>query len=148
MRNQFINWEVPAFAVFSAERASLSPLANIQRARDLSDWLTSSAHDHAAVSGCYNGARESGQLVLLYDGLSGQAWQDCVMLAAQYGQESILYVDDDRQAFLFSLATSEFSSVGAWKETTQAHAESLPAYTIGPEGRYWIAVPKSAHRPC
>jgi len=137
MCNDFVNWEKPPFAILSAERAELSAADNAKRSDALRDAFKRGPHDYAVTTGCYAGVTEASALVLLYDGLAGQAWQDVLSYAALNDQESVLYVDAERSAYLFTLADSRLTHLGEWRETTKANAEAMSAYTRGPDGRYW-----------
>lgn len=91
------------------------------------------------VRGAYNGQTEPALLVLDAQPDRGDTERTLLRLARQYGQESILAVDANRQATLvFTDGRRVF--LGGFREVTAKQAARAPGYTER-AGRYWVAGP-------
>lgn len=83
------------------------------------------------VEGCYKGEREPSYLVTLDDSVT---LAHCVAIASANHQESILLVDEQRQAHLHYIDSGKVEHLGAFVECQPAQAGD--AYTIA-DGRYY-----------
>lgn len=136
------NWDAPPFAIVSAERKEFQPLENEQRHANMLHWLHGAGFDHDTVTGRFEGRDECSAIVLLYDGDSGPEWEKILLLAGLYAQDAVLYVDGDRDAYLYTrdanAATWSSQKLGAWKETTAAKARESDNFTRDKFGRYYV----------
>lgn len=125
------------FIVMSAELAELSPAENQRRSLALIEWLTRRGHSFKPVEGCYKGRKESAFIVLVPD---REREKQIMSLARAYRQESVLYADANRQAYLRLLESGEEVPIGSWRAVPKAQALACPAYTRDiVEDRYYVA---------
>ena len=94
------------------------------------------------LTGCYNGKTEHSYLVVLDNE------EDLILvrdLAAIYNQESILYVDNEREAKLHYLSQPSQKRLGRWSNVSAPVAISSDCYTFDPAtGRYYVTIPHGA----
>lgn len=127
----------PPFVIFSAERSNLTATANRDRTALLAGALTHSGIDWQRVEGSYNGTQETAFLVFTYEGT--ETADRIEELARRYGQESILYVDAQRYAYLFMLKEQRTVEVGKWQEIPATEAHYHKAWTHL-EDKYYAAI--------
>lgn len=125
------------FIVMSAELAELTKEENERRALALIGWLTRRGHSFKPVEGCYKGNREAAFVVLVPD---EERERQIMSLARAYGQESVLYVDANRKAYLRLLESGEEVPIGSWRAIPKAQAKAASAYTHDvTAGAYYVA---------
>jgi len=126
------------FIVFSAERSELSDEANHDRTKLLGGALTSRGIEWQSVAGFYDGRPETSFLVFAQE---GDASADQIeRLARHYDQESILYVDAQRLAYLLVLKEGRTIELGKFKEIPKSELRATRAYTKVGERYYATAV--------
>ena len=97
---------------------------------ELIDKLKYNEFNFKQVTGCYNNTKELSFYVTIGDGSWSRETDLKKLLeyAKFYNQESILYVDSDRQAKLI-FATGETINIGTFKQVPKAFALQHIAYT-------------------
>jgi hypothetical protein len=131
------------FVVFSAEKAGFSADVNAWRTQSAEFQLRNMAGkpDFIFVEGKYKNSCETSFLVLLPQGDATYAFHQLLRLASRWGQESVLYVDANRQATLVYLGTNglvaRMEYVGAWMEIDKEQRAAFDAYTAY-NNRYFV----------
>ena len=76
------------------------------------------------VNGCYNGVPEEAFCVVLGTDIREVEQQvtNLIKLGVVYGQESILYIDNEKGATLIYCETGERVSIGTWTRTNNPSA--------------------------
>jgi enoyl-[acyl-carrier-protein] reductase (NADH) len=115
------------FVIFSAELASLSEESNRNRTALMAGALSNRGIEWQRVDGAYEGHREASFLVFTYEG--SDTADQIEKLAQHYQQESILYVDAQRLAYLLMVREGRTIELGKFKELTWAEAERASNYT-------------------
>lgn len=101
----------------------------------LKDDLALLSHPHIPVEGKYDGVTEKSFLVFCPKGTADECWQQIRTLGAIYGQQSILFVDANRQAALIYLTERGYvlrtEEIGKWQPVPAGtDLRSLQAYSI------------------
>jgi hypothetical protein len=91
------------------------------------------------VAGSYKGHSEKGFAIVVQDTADVLTLQD---IADEYAQESVLVLDEERQAFLFYMDGKPKELLGLWMAASKLKASELDAFTYDPStGAYYIVVP-------
>lgn len=124
------------FYVFSVQRAELSEEENRGRVEFVTAYMHKARIPFVRVCGRYKGEDETAFLVLDPSGDMLRAYVQ--NLARLYEQESILFVDANSRAALYSSEGAKLAELGTWREVPASVAASLDAVTEF-QGRYWSA---------
>ncbi len=114
----------PAFYLISAELSDKTSEENSNATEDLESYLTKVNMLFKPVTGVYKGVMEQSFLVLTINPYG------MISLAEQYGQESVLFVDGNREATLiFTDAETPPRYVGKWTSIIASEAVRSENYT-------------------
>ncbi len=117
--------------IFSVEKDYLTRAENIKRTQDVLSILFERDIPHKRLEGYYEGVKETSFLVSYY------AFFFRYLALYEYDQESVLILDEDREAHLLNKETTE--SIGYWKEVEKTVALKQDVYTFDPTtGKYYI----------
>lgn len=123
------------FMIFSAERAGLTKVENASRTDLVARLLHNMGIAFVKAEGWYNGVHEHSFVVFTYDG--SNIADKVERIARTYQQESILYVDTHRLAYLLYLDTQRTVELGTWRELKFSEAAERNHTTIA--GKYYVA---------
>ena len=124
--------------IFSVERYELPAEGNALRTARAHALLQAQDLDFVRVSGAYKGTPEVGFLVVCEGGDGGLAYEAVERIAAEYGQESVLYVDSKGYAYLHFLQDESVQPIGKLVGVPQHEALASDAYTLH-DGAYYVA---------
>lgn len=124
------------FYVFSVQRSQLSADENRRRVEFVTAYMQKAKIPFAKVCGRYKGEEETSFLVLDPTGEMLRAY--VLNLARLYEQESVLHVDANGSAVLYSSEGGRIAELGQWHEVSAQEAAALEAVTEF-QGRYWSA---------
>lgn len=124
------------FALFSAYLTSLDSVENERRTQFLAQQLTAAEVDWSNVTGAYKGSHEVSFLALLPNGDDSYAFRTVERLCRAYGQESLLYVDGQRQATLYYL-DGRVEPIGVFHAVTEVDALERDGWTRDLAGTYY-----------
>lgn len=116
------------YIIVSAEKAGLDPAINLQRTETLRHQLA--PFYPIALTGRYNGSPERSFLIPAPEG--SETAESVERLAWNWEQESILYVDQSKRAYLVFRDGSR-RQLGPIQEVDAS--VDLPSYTDLPDGR-------------
>jgi len=123
--------------IMSAERFDASMGQNSIATDELRAALASSNYSFKEVLGMYKGVSETSFFV---EYNNGGALADLNSLASFYDQESILHLDEDRNASLVYCDSDEETKVGLFQAIDKSEAFKLDAYTYCPQLNMYFAV--------
>lgn len=126
-----------AFYILSAERPCLGQHKNLNRSQFMGSQLIRDGAKLVIVGGRYKEVPEAAFLVL--DDNTQQLRDLVFRLASLYDQETVLHVDANRRASLYSSEGFLLQELGQWHEIAASAAEQMEAVTQTPDGRYWSA---------
>ena len=131
------------FVIISAERPERGEAINADLTAQLLSQLEARSLYPKTVIGKYNGRSEVAYLVVLPgNGRYGAALSLLVQLATRYGQDTVLYVDSNRQAALYAPVSGwmlrHVKELGPWREIRRCEAERYGAFTLS-DDRYFAA---------
>lgn len=133
-----MNTQIP-FYVFSVQRSELSEEENRGRVGFVRTWLKRAGIRAYPVVGRYKGEEESSFIVFDNTPGSDEMRRHVLNIANLYEQESILHVDANGLAYLYSSTGALLSTLGMWREIPAEQAAQLEAVTQTADGRYWSA---------
>jgi hypothetical protein len=126
------NSKYPAVAIFSGERSNRTPDANAiitERVQACLECGLSEEGLFAPVDGCYKGKTEKSFKVNVEN---KSDWETVKRIATVCEQESVLLIDNERNAFLFFLQSSKAEFIGVLTAVPKAEALKHEAYTYDP----------------
>ena len=123
---------VPVWFI-SAERPEHPPAVNGYLTMQLEAALRGLSYQK--VRGCYEG-REEAAFMVLATGPDVEHYLS--VLGHKLGQDSLLYLDNERQAHLVLRKTGARVPIGKWTEVSQHEARESHAWTRTADGRYWV----------
>lgn len=129
-----MNTETP-FVVLSAFKQSAVPDTNAHRHRELLGLIRDFHLTAVEVEGCYHGILERSILVFLPEGDSGYDYDNVRAMARAFNQESIVYVDANRYAYLDWLDWHDTEELGKWGPVPDGPLPS--SWTRTQDGRLW-----------
>lgn len=134
------NTETP-FVVFSAERHELPAEQNGARHDFLVRQLSAAGLSFdASLRGRYKGSQERSILVLIPEGDGSQEFSTVLRIARAFQQESVLYVDGEREACLRYLdGEGRWEHIGHWSRVSEAEAQARDSYTEARGAFYAVA---------
>ena len=97
-------------------------------------YLASLGLISAPALGSYQGVEEQSHVILCRDAFE---YQFILSVASTFKQESILYLTEDRKAFLYFLESDRVEELGHLKKVSKEEAEASLAYTKR-LGNYYI----------
>lgn len=133
-----MNIQTP-FYVFSVQREELTAEENRGRVEFVRAWLKRAGIQAYPVTGRYKGAEETSFIVFDADASSDALRRYVLNVASLYEQESVLHVDANAQATLWSSNGALLTQLGTWREIPAQEAASLEAVTQTADGRCWSA---------
>lgn len=129
------------FMIFSVERKELSTSENAARTRFVCGLLQREAIHFVPAEGSYQHTLESGFVVFTYEGTPLADWLE--RIACMYNQDTVMYVDTARHAYLKDLRCFKYQPIGVWREVMPQDAEAAEGYTRI-DGRFYVAQRKPA----
>lgn len=122
-----IRKELPAFYVISAFQSGKDEESNRAAHGQLLEELRARGFDAKEVQGCYKGQKELAMLMLAND---AHIHHVIMNLACRYGQESVLFVSQDRNGFLwFTDEKTPVEYLGTWQEIPSPFHLTRDAWT-------------------
>ena len=95
-------------------------------------------HTSPVLQGCYKGQTENSYIIEINE-LENRSLTDILAFSKIYNQESILFLDNQRNATLI-FNMDEMIKLGTFKGVSELHAKSKDAYTYSPHHDvYFIA---------
>ncbi len=125
----------PKCIIMSAEYYTESEESNKERTSDLYDLIRDSGMGFKMVVGSYKGVMEQSFLVVYSND------QELALLnnfAKSFQQESILVLDEDRNASLMYCKDRKIEALGRLREVTKEKARELDAYTLTNDAYFTI----------
>jgi len=116
----------PECYIISPEKSCKSRDVNSLRIDTMRAVLESDGYPFKSLEGCYKGLTEKSFLIC------DISEAEALRLAIHYGQESILYLDADRSAFLIFADGSETQALGEFKSVPRALAKNHDSWTVDP----------------
>lgn len=126
----------PKFVIFSAYKDSLSEAQNVERTELVINDIKRLGLNYKLVDGVYKGQAETSIYVEVP---SLDDFAEVHEIATLLEQESILNVDQNRQATLIFLITGSSIQLGEFKQTSEQVARTHDCYTYDHENNaYYI----------
>ena len=123
--------------LISAERPNITEVGNYKRTLDLRQDLINGDFGFKVVNGHYKGRSEISYAVVC---LNNEALEELISLSDKYGQDCILYRDENDNARLESLTGTEY--LGKMVQATEYTATESDNYTYDPTtGGYYVVRP-------
>jgi hypothetical protein len=115
------------FTIISAELSTLGKAENALRTKLLKDMLEDIGAEFLQADGCYKGTEEV-SFVVKSDITMFKALLD--IASKNFAQESVLYVDEDKQAYLMYCDMFKTEQLGTFTQVNPKRLESLEAYSV------------------
>jgi hypothetical protein len=123
----------PPFVILSAERTGMHEEVNAWRTASLQHQLTHRDLSPLPVEGVYQGCAERSFLVFLPAVNQDYVLSMLIGLARRWGQESVLYVDSNRESCLLYSDGRPALELGRWQTVDAIDAKVEESYTYSPD---------------